>query len=173
MKAARGRTSGFTLIEVMLTIALIALMTSMFVLNLNSLLRESGIRTLENEYWRAVDSARTKAVFNQKAYLVEWNPKENSFVVSSSGDTESFDFDSSEFGDAEVEVIFEEKAPQNSYILIRGQLVTQREATAVHFYPDGTCTPFTVSMKVGPDATRFEMDPWTGAQLVEPTENEI
>lgn len=169
---AGGRNGGFTLIEIVLTIALLGLLTGVFVLNISSMLRDTNIRSLENEYWRAIDSARSKAVYQQKPYTVEWLPKEAAFVVSSSGETERFELDTSEFDGAEVGALFEEIAPENSYVLIRGELVAKREVATVVFYPDGTCTPFTVELWVGDYVNRFQMDPWTGAQLVDPTADE-
>jgi hypothetical protein len=37
---------------------------------------------------------------------------------------------------------------------------------AVQFFPDGTCTPFAVSLEVGNDRRTIEIDPWTGAELL-------
>ncbi len=169
---AAGRLGGFTLIEIMLTIALLGLLTSVFVLNISSMLRDTEIRSLENEYWRAVDAARSNSVYQQKPYTLEWLPEEATFVVSSSGETERFELDTSDFGGAEVGALFEEIAPENSYVLIRGELVAKREVARVVFYPDGTCTPYTVELRVGDYVNRFQMDPWTGAQLVAPTVDE-
>lgn len=166
-KRAEVSRAGFTLIEVMLTIALIALLSTVFVYNISSLLRDTDIRSLENEYWRAVDAAKTKAVYGQKPYRVEWLPKETAFVISSSGDTQRFEMDTSALGDVEVEVVFEEASAENSFILVDGQLVRQREVTDVTFYPDGTCTPFSVTLRIGDYMNQFKMDPWTGARLVE------
>ncbi len=172
MTAGRGKAAGFTLIEIILTVALLSLLTTMFVLNIASLLRDTQIRSLENEYWRAVDAARSSAVYKQKPYVVEWLPKENAFAVSASGTVERFELDTSEFGSIPVEVQFEEVSPENSLILVRGQLVMQREVATVTFFPDGTCTPYEVSLKIGDFQTRFKMDPWTGARLVDANEDE-
>ncbi len=170
---APGARGGFTLIELLLTISLVALMSSMFVVNIASLLRNGELETLENAYWKAVDSARLNAVFTRSPHFIDWDEDEQGFVVSSGEKRESFPVDTSEFGDLEIEVLFEEIAPENSYVLIRGELVAKREIVSVGFFPDGTCTPYTVSMKIGEFFTEFQMDPWTGAQLVDPNENGI
>ena len=133
----------FTLIEVMLTIALVALISTAFVINLDSLLSRTEMESLENEYWRAVDRARTDAVFNSAPYFLEWNEDEKAFEVTSGEERARFEVDTSEYGDVEVEV---------------------------GFFPDGTCTPFTVTLKIADSMTRFQMDPWTSVRLVDPND---
>lgn len=157
----------FTLIEILLVISLIALFSTLFVLNLDSLLRSSEIETLENEYWRAVDAAKSGAVFTQRPHFIEWNEDEHRFVVKADGVVESFEVESDTINaDTPIEVRFEEVAPENSYVLIRGELVSKRDIATVGFYPDGTCSPYVVTMKVAGYQTEFQMDPWTGVQLV-------
>lgn len=157
---------GFTLIELLLAVSLVALLGSVFVLNIATLLRDGEIETLEREYWRAVDAARTGAVFKQQAHFIEWDEKQSSFLVKSAGAVEMFEVDLESFEDLGVEVLFEEVAAENSYVLIRGKLVEKREIATVGFFPDGTCSPFQVSLKVGEFVTNFKMDPWTGVELV-------
>jgi len=166
------RKQGFTLVEILLAVALVAMLSSVFVLNVNSLLRDGELETLEREYWRAVETARSGSVFKQQVHLVEWDAKGYRFLVKSAGQTEVFEVDRSQMGDLEIEVFFEEVAPENSYVLIAGELVAKREIATVSFFPDGTCSPYTVSLRVAEYETSFQMDPWTGVQLVDPSENE-
>ncbi|EDY85242.1 general secretion pathway protein H [Verrucomicrobiia bacterium DG1235] len=164
---------GFTLVEMLLAIALVAMLGSVFVLNVGTLLRDGELETLEKEYWRAVETARMGAVFKQQPHFIEWDGKGRQFLVRSAGSVESFEIDTESMGDVEVEVFFEEIAPENSYVLIGGELVSKREIATVGFFPDGTCSPYTVSLKIAGFETHFQMDPWTGVQLVNPNENEM
>lgn len=166
------RLKGFTLVEVLLAVALVAVLGTVFVLNIGTLLRDNELEALEREYWRAVDAARTGAVFKQQSHFIEWDPKGHRFLVISVGTIEAFELDTESMGDPEIEVLFEEIAPENSYVLIAGKLVAKREIVKVGFFPDGTCSPFEVSMKIGAYETRFQMDPWTGVQLVNPNEDD-
>ncbi|MDQ8181810.1 prepilin-type N-terminal cleavage/methylation domain-containing protein [Pelagicoccus sp. SDUM812005] len=163
---------GFTLFELLLVLALIGLFSTVFVLNINSLMKDGEMDTLEREYWRAVEAARTNAVFKQQAHYLEWDPKGNRFLVVSGGAALAFPVEIESPVELDIEVRFEEVAPENSYVLIAGQLVQTREIAKAGFFPDGTCSPFEVSMKIGDFETRFQMDPWTGVQLVNPNENE-
>ena len=163
--------SGFTLIEVILTIALISLLSTMFVLNIQSLFRRTELQTMESQYWKAVESARSHSVFNQRAYYLRWDEKGRSFVVESGEEKKRFDVEGEALDELEIEVLFEEIAPENSYVLIRGELVAKREIAQVGFFPDGTCSPYTVSMKIGDYESFFKMDPWTGVELVDASES--
>lgn len=171
MRPDRSARNGFTLFEILLVLALIGLLSSLFVLNIGSLLRDGELETLEREYWRAVESARSNAVFKQQAHFLEWDGKESRFLVKSPGNVETFDVDLGSMDGMDVEVLFEEIAPENSYVLIRGELVAVREIVNVGFFPDGTCSPFSVTFKVADFVTRFQMDPWTGVELVNPNED--
>ena len=68
-------------------------------------------------------------------------------------------------------MIFNERLPKDGYRLVRGELVTQREIDSVTFYPDGTCTPFSVDLIIGEYQSDFQIDPWTGSQLTAPEED--
>lgn len=163
---------GFTLFELLLVLALIGLFSTVFVLNINSLMKDGEMETLEREYWRAVESARTGAVFKQQAHFLEWDPKGDRFLVLSAGAVQEFPVEIESAAGLEIEVFFEEVAPENSYVLIAGELVAKREIVKVGFFPDGTCSPYQVSMKIAEFETQFKMDPWTGVQLVDPKEDE-
>lgn len=164
-RSSRSGIQAFTLIELLLVLALMAIFSSVFVLNIGSLLKDEEIETLEHEYWRAVDAARTGAVFEQQAHFIEWDAEQSSFLVRSAGVVQRFDVELDSID--EIEVTFEESAAENSYVLIAGKLLAKRPIAKAGFFPDGTCSPYSVSLKVGDFESRFQMDPWTGVQMVE------
>ena len=47
----------FTLIEMMLTVALITMLSSLFVWNITSLLKQGELESLQNELWGAIEQA--------------------------------------------------------------------------------------------------------------------
>ena len=63
----------FTLIELMLTMALIALLSSLFIWNIQSLLKQGELEGLQNELWSAVDKAKQGAVFNRVLHRVRFD----------------------------------------------------------------------------------------------------
>jgi prepilin-type N-terminal cleavage/methylation domain-containing protein len=158
--------SGLTLIEMMLTIALIALLSSLFVWNINSLLKQGELEALQNEMWAAVERAKQAAVFSRQPHVVRFDEELNAFVVNSGGEQHVFEVDTENLGqDVEIEVLFQETLPRDGYRLVRGELVTKRKIESIVFYPDGTCTPFSVDLKIAGYESSFQIDPWTSSQM--------
>jgi general secretion pathway protein H len=159
----------FTLIEVLLVLALIGLFTTLFMVNLESLMRETEADSVETAFWSATRDARTRALVDREPQLVRFDAKAAAFVVEAarSQSTRRVTIDRSRWAeDVKVEVALQKRLPASQFSLVRGQLVEVREVAAVQFFPDGTCTPFLVSLKVGRDERTIEIDPWTGSELL-------
>ncbi len=155
----------------MLTMALIALLSSLFIWNIQALLKQGELEALQNEMWGAVERAKQSAVFTREPHRVRFDLDTQAFVVSAGGEEIPFKVDTSGLGeDIEIEVIFKMVLPKDGYRLVRGELVTHREIETVTFYPDGTCTPFTVDLKIAEYESSVQIDPWTGSQLTQPEE---
>ncbi|HAT60746.1 MAG TPA: hypothetical protein DCS60_08260 [Opitutae bacterium] len=162
----------FTLIELMLTMALIALLSSLFIWNINALLKQGELEALQNELWGVVEKAKQAAVFSRQPHKVRFDEKLKSFMVSSGEEEIAYQVDTSGFGEeVEIEVFFKMILPKDGYRLVRGELVTYREIESVTFFPDGTCTPFSVDLKIGEYKSGYQIDPWTGSQLTAPEED--
>ena len=156
----------FTLIELMLTMALIALLSSLFIWNIQSLLKQGELEGLQNELWSAVDKAKQGAVFNRVLHRVRFDSENQAFMVSADGEEVPFKVDISALGeDVEIEVIFKLMLPRDGYRLIQGELVTHKEIETITFYPDGTCTPFSVDLKIAEYESSYQIDPWTSSQM--------
>ena len=165
--------SGFTLIEMLLVIAMIAMFTSIFVLRIDTLLKQTEAEILEDAFWKAVENAKQNSLFLQKPYILSYDDEALAFVISSGEERETFSINTNEMdGDPEIEVAFQEELPQNGAYLVRGQLITSREIERVRFFPDGTCTPFMIDLTVSGYTNNLKIDPWTGAELVPTGENE-
>lgn len=137
------------------------------VVNFDSLFREGELQALEGEFWDAVDVAKEDAAFKQTRYILSWDEETHSFLLESGEYKGKFEVDTSNFGeDVELAVSFTEALPENGYVLIGGRLVTDRDIEQVMFYPDGTCTPFTVVMAIAGYESSIRIDPWTGAEMV-------
>ncbi len=170
-ESAFRQRSGFTLIELMLTLALIALLSSIFVWNINALLKQGELEALQNEMWSAVEKAKQSAVFTRTPHRIRFDDEQQAFMVSAGGEEVPFKVDTSGMGEGvEIEVVFKVVLPRDGYRLVRGELVTHREIESVTFYPDGTCTPFSVDLKIAEYESVYQIDPWTGSQLTRPEE---
>lgn len=171
-RQCRGR-HGFTLIELMLTMALIALLSSLFIWNIQSLLKQGELEALQNELWGAVEKAKQSAVFNRVPHRVRFDQESQAFMVSAYGEEVPFKVDTSGLGEnIEIEVTFKLMLPRDGYRLIRGELVTHKEIETITFFPDGTCTPFSVDLKIAEYESSYQIDPWTGSQMTKPEEED-
>lgn len=158
----------FTLVEIMLTIALMTLLTSVFVLNVNGFLQQGAIETLQDEFWRAVEEAKKSAVYEQKPKVLAFDEDKQAFLVVSGESVQEFPLKIDNLDDLEIEVVFNQVLPAERYVLIRGQQKKLNEIARVIFHPDGTCTPFVVQMTVAETTIDIPIDPWTGAELLMP-----
>ena len=94
-------------------------------------------------------------------------------MVSADGEEVPFKVDTSGLGEGvEIEVIFKLMLPRDGYRLIRGELVTHKEIETITFYPDGTCTPFSVDLKIAEYESSYQIDPWTSSQMTKPEEED-
>jgi prepilin-type N-terminal cleavage/methylation domain-containing protein len=159
-----GRRAAFTLLEVLVTIALIALLTGVLVVGTSRLLDDRP-KTADELFWTAVGATRHDALFNQHDVRLSIDLTKNEFVALGAGGAErrhpfvekavnEFDFLEPSAGGGSTSV------------LLGGQLVETRTVRFVTFYRDGTCSPFRARLK-SRDGTRIlEIDPWTCAQML-------
>jgi general secretion pathway protein H len=175
----RGGSTGssvraFSLIEMLLVIALIGMFSTIFIVNFESLLRMSEGQAVEAAFWDASREARTRALLERRPQWLRFEKKESMFVVEEAGGgnpkTFAIDRDGGDSG-VKVDVAFQKKVPPNKFTLRQGELVDVRDIAAARFFPDGTCLPFQVAIEVGGVETTIDIDPWTGAQLLESDED--
>ncbi|TVR50722.1 MAG: prepilin-type N-terminal cleavage/methylation domain-containing protein [Puniceicoccaceae bacterium] len=158
---------GFTLVEIILVVAMIGLFVSLLVVNYETLLRRGPMQTVEETFWRATREARQRALFQRQPQRVVFDEEAHAFIIRSPGGDRNFRLDRGRWpADMEAEVTFFQDLPEDGYRLIRGELVRQRPIPQVVFYPDGSCTPFEVRLEVGDSSRSIRIDPWTGAELL-------
>lgn len=159
---------GLSLLEVIITLGMIGALSTVFVINIDNMLRRGELDTLEDQFWLAVRGAQENAVYDRKPYILSYSEDERAFVVSSGEERTTFQVIIEGFDeDPEIEVIFSEQYAENSYKLIGGRLVTDNEVIQVGFYPDGTCSPFTAELRILDYTRIINIDPWTGVELAE------
>ncbi len=159
-----GSKTGFSLIEMLLVLGLVGLFLGTILVNVTSMFRGSAMDEIEGTLWIAIDKAKQKAVFQQRRVVLSFDKDSVALIMSSGNARERFDLRQEEEG--EIRVVFNEKLPDNARYLIGGEVVTKREIERVVFFPDGTCTPFLVTIEFGDWKNVFEIDPWTGNQIV-------
>jgi len=155
------------LVEILLVIALIAIMASVFVINFDVLIRQNETDSLEHAFWKASSETRNLAMFERRVQDLRYDPDSMAYLVGTGESAKRFAVDTSDWSEeTEVEVLFKQKLSDDSYRLIGGKLITLREIPLVRFFPDGTCMPFILEIRVGEDLRSIEVDPWSGAELL-------
>jgi len=170
--SARSR-AGFTLLEVLLVLALIGSMASLAVIGIDSIARTTPADSLEGAFWAALRDAREAAMRTRRVQEITFNADELQFVIDGGGAvrTESVNLDSPPDSD-KFEAVFKQVLPTNTFTLVRGRLVTEREITSMLVFPDGTCQPVTVEFRFPGGTRRLPIDPWTCAELIDADEED-
>jgi len=151
------------LLEVLVTIALIALLTSVLVVGANRLLSERP-QSAEQLFWAAVDEVRKDALLNNRDVRLSLDAKTFQFVAVAEGVETRHEFVPKET--AELDFLAPKAPGSTSAILVGGQLVETQTIPFVTFYRDGTCSPFRAQIKTRTGARVLEIDPWTCAPML-------
>ena len=158
-KAARG----FTLLEVLLTLALIGLLAGVLITGAVYLTDDKPV-TPEDVFWKAVMETRREALLSGRDVRLRFVKKDkaHALVSSGAGTEQRYPFENVE----ELTVDFLSTQKSSSAILIRGQLVETQTLPYVTFYGDGTCSPFRAQFRTGGAARSVAIDPWTCAPVL-------
>lgn len=156
-------STGFTLLEVLLTLALIGLLAGVLVLGALKM-TETKPLTAEEVFWKAVAEARRDALLSGQEVRLRFVANKKSFALIATGPSgeKQYPFE----GMDDVKVDFLAGSKPGSAMLIRSQLVETQTVRSVTFYGDGTCTPFRLQIRTGGPARVLSIDPWTCAPIL-------
>lgn len=163
-RGTRGRRRGFTLLEVLLVLALLGLLASVLIAGASGLLNDKP-RSADEVFWAAVQEARKMALRSEREIslrFVEDKDRGKAFVVSSAESTRIFAVPSP--GDLEVSFLSQQKG--GTLIMVAGTVLETKKIEAVVFYPDGTCSPFRVQFFRNGATHVTSVDPWTCAPML-------
>jgi general secretion pathway protein H len=163
--SATGDRRGFTLLEILLALALIALLATVFVGASSALLADQP-RSLDEQFWKVCANARKSALQSQHDLRLRYDDRTRSFILSDGDSARSTPVT----GPADTMVDFFPSDQEASASLIGGTLVATNPMAFVTFYADGTCTPFRVQFRANGGAHTLELDPWTCAPMLAPAD---
>lgn len=157
----RSDCHGFTLIEILMVLALLSLLVALFIAGASDLFR-SQEKTVDDVFWQAVQSARLQAVEGDVTVELRYDEKKNQLTwgVGETAASLPWPGKSMEFRPVE----------KRDTILIGGQLTETGRIVAVKFFADGCVENFRAQL-VAHDGriSQVEIDPWTCAPIVRKT----
>ncbi|MEX0325247.1 MAG: Tfp pilus assembly protein FimT/FimU [Puniceicoccaceae bacterium] len=149
---------GFTLIELILVIALIALVGGLMVVNARAILRGLGEEPVDRILQNAVREARYQAASLKEPAFLYYDEEEGLLRINSGTGRELASFLTTE-GEVFPEIEFEQILPA------RGLEGFGRDDTApidgIVFRPDRSSTPFQVIISEGPRSFTLRYDPFS------------
>jgi len=157
-----GDRGGFTLVEILLALALVGLLSWIFIGGSTALLAGKA-PSPDEQFWRVCASARKQALEGQRSVILTFDPKARGFVLNDGTKVQSTPM----AGPDDLVVDFH-PAPSDSSSssLIGGTLVETEPLASVTFFSDGTCTPFRAQFRSGGGAHLLSIDPWTCAPVL-------
>jgi prepilin-type N-terminal cleavage/methylation domain-containing protein len=162
MPSETGDRGGFTLVEVLLVVALIALLSTIFIGGSSALLTEKA-PSPDAQFWTACGAARAEALAEGKSVIMTFDEKARGFVLDDGAQKNALPLVAP---DDTVIDFHPADAPSGSLSLIAGTVVETEPLASVTFYNDGTCTPFRAQIRSKLGAHILAIDPWTCAQVL-------
>lgn len=167
---ANRATRGFTLLEILLALAIIALLASVLIGGSATLLNDRSVTPTE-VFWKTVQECRKTALKTGQDVRLSFEPKEKKFILS---DAAGIDSATQEFPipppNDDLSFTFLTTQKGASMILLGGVAVETQTVTYVTFYSDGTCSPFRGQIQRNGGVTALGIDPWTCAAVLTPAD---
>lgn len=150
---------GFTLIELIIVIALIALTGGLIVINAQAILRGLGEEPVERIFQKAVREGRYQAAFLKESAFLSYDEEKGLLSIKSEAGTELASFQVvPEDENDKPDIQFEQILPGMGLESARGDTVP---ADYIVFRPDRSSTPFEVTIEQGPVRFTQRYDPFS------------
>ena len=164
-KAGGTGKRGFSLVELIIAIALVAIVMGIFVVGLPSLTKGLGEPPLPEILHKSVRDARYHAGMRKEQTRLIFDEERSLFIVLSENGEELSSRKSGYTADDRIEVTFEQFLPFEG---IRSRGREQRvEIPHVRFHPDHSSTPFVATIMIEGDRTEHRYDPFSDLEIEE------
>ena len=153
------KEKGFTIVEVLLALALIALIAGLFAANFDVLLSSIQEKRPEKQLYNAIREARKFAIQTHQPTYLSYNNEDGFIVYKDKIKKETLHQIQSE---QDFELAFE---PVPSEELARGGFRSSKKhsekESEITFYPDGSSTPTVISLIEDGQSTKIKLDPFS------------
>ena len=159
--------AGFTLLEMLLALALIALLAGALIGGSSALLADKPV-SVDDVFWNTVQAARKSALNTQQDMALRYDEKTKSFQLTAPDGSAVGAFPlTNPPSDLAVEFLSMQRT--GGLILLGGSIVETEPLTGgVTFYADGTCTAFRLQIRANGGAHILAIDPWTCSPVITP-----
>lgn len=158
-RALRG-VRAFTLVEIILALAVVVLVSTLLIPGATSMLREMAGEEPEQMFWDSVVAAREQALTSQRTVELLFDKEKRQLSWSDGASSQRKELPPG------VTVQFLQTLAGSS-ILLGGQLVETQEKPALRFYADGTCDAVRVQLlRPGAPPQTLAIDAWTCAPVL-------
>jgi len=148
---------GFTLVEVLLVLAILALFATLFIPGVNAIIREIDARGPEQIISETILAARGTALETGRTVTLRFDDRERRFFAEGLGAFRSAPLPAG----LKLDLLPPET---DGMVLLGGRLVETGELKRIRFFPDGTCDPFRLQLQQDATPPRLLLaDPWTCA----------
>ena len=151
----------FTLVEMMIVIAIVALVLSIGIPSMFRSMNKEGMRKATSDLLDACAAARAAAIISGKTAELVIVPADKTFTVAGSGASE----ETAETGSKIEAPAFSGQLPDGvdfEGLLLYGDEVTEYEQVKVKFYPNGTSDQFGVVFTSGMEVRSIVLEVITG-----------
>ena len=174
---------GFTLLEVLLSLAIIGLLASVLIGGSARLLSGQP-PSIDDVFWKSVQEARKTALKSEHDVRLKFDKEKKAFLLidatapatlAADGFTKEevplkvFALPSTAAADLAVEFMAAAAKGGNT-ILVGGTLLESQPIPYVTFYTDGTCTAFRTQIVRNGAAHMLSIDRWTCAEVLTPSD---
>jgi general secretion pathway protein H len=179
-----GRRGAFTLLEVLLSIAIIALIATVLIGGSARLMTEQPA-TPHDVFWKAVREARKSALLAEHEIRLKYDKEGKQFLLidglapiatAPDGFTrreqslKQFPIPALFAGDLTIDFLAPATRGGGNAILVGGVLIESQPIPYVTFYSDGTCSAFRAQFLRNNATSILSIDPWTCAPVLTPND---
>ncbi len=165
--SAGHSSSAFTLLEMLLGLALIALLAGALIGGSSALLAEKPV-SADDVFWATVQAARKSALNGQQDLNLRYDEKAKAFQLIGPDNSAVGAFPIAN-APSDLTVEFLSTQRTGGLILLGGTVVETEPLTGgVTFYSDGTCTSFRLQIRANGGSHILAIDPWTCSPVIVP-----